>query len=117
MQDFIQDRLNHNINIDDLAFSQFITVLQEDIKFNKTRDTLSYCCASDITVPIANERSWKAAMGEMYTRGLDRFLFNIEETSEYSHIRCYFSIHAKMNKVKLQDYCIPLLYRRSESVL
>ena len=86
MQDFIQEGQNNNISIDNLAFGQFVTVLQEDIKFDSTKDAISYSCGGDITVPIANERSWKAAMGEMYIRGLDRFVFNIEERSEYSRM-------------------------------
>jgi len=99
MQDFIQEGPNNNISIDNLAFGQFVTVLQEDIKFDSSRDAISYSCAGDITVPIANERSWKAAMGEMYTRGLDRFMFNIEE-SEYSYMPRHSCTHTEMNKVK-----------------
>ena len=86
MQDFIQEGLNNNINIDNLSFNQFTIVLQEDIRFNLTKDAISYSCINGITVPIANERSWKAAMEEMYTRGLNRFLFNIKERCKYSSL-------------------------------
>ncbi len=54
-------------------------VLYKDIQFDKARHTISYCCSDGITIPIANERSWKAAIGEMYIEGLDRFIFHIEE--------------------------------------
>jgi hypothetical protein len=83
MQDFVQEGLHKNISVDDLVYAQFITVLQEDIKFDPAKDTVSYCGIDDIAVPIRNERSWKAAIVEMYTKGLPRFVFDIKERCKF----------------------------------
>ncbi len=78
----MKGELSDSITVEDLAYKQFVTVLHEDIQFDKARHTISYHCSDGITVPIANERSWKATIGEMYIEGLDRFVFHIEEKSE-----------------------------------
>ena len=87
MRDFIQEGPNDNINIDNLAFDQFITVLQEDIQFDLSKEVVSYHYPSNIIVRIANERSWKVAMEEMYTRGLNRFVFSIGESECFVLLR------------------------------
>ena len=83
MQDFVQEGLYKDISVDNLVYTQFITVLQEDIMFDPAKDTVSYCCIDDIMVLIKNERSWKAAIVEMYTKGLLRLVFNIKEQGKY----------------------------------
>jgi hypothetical protein len=82
MQDFVREGIHNNISLDDLVYNQFITVLQEDIMFDPVRDVISYCCTDDTIVPIRNERSWKAAIGEMYAKGLPRFVFYIKENGK-----------------------------------
>ena len=59
IRDFIQEGPNDNINIDNLAFDQFIIVLQENIQFDSLKKMVSYHYPSNIIVRIANERSWK----------------------------------------------------------
>jgi hypothetical protein len=82
VRDFIGGESSDSITVESLAFDQFITVLQEDIQFDTAKHSISYSCTKDITVPIANERSWKAAIGDMYIGGLDRFVFHVEEKGE-----------------------------------
>ena len=84
IRDFVKEGLSDGITIESLVYDQFMTVLQEDIQFDTAKHSISYCCNNSITIPIANERSWKAAIGEMYIEGLDRFVFHIEERSESS---------------------------------
>jgi hypothetical protein len=98
MRDLIRDIPKGNINIDDLVFDQFITVLKEDINFDPTKDTISYRGADDIMLPIANERSWKAAIGEMYTMGVNRFAFSIGERCEYSTLPSYWNTYTKITR-------------------
>ena len=82
IRDFVKEGLSDSITIESLAYDQFLTVLQEDIQFDMTKHIISYCCTNGLTIPIANEWSWKAAIGEMYIEGLDRFVFHIDEKSE-----------------------------------
>ena len=80
--DFVRQGSSGSITIESLAFDQFIAVLKEDIQFDTARHSISYSCTKGIMVPIANERSWKAAIGEMHIGGMDRFVFHIEESGE-----------------------------------
>ncbi len=82
VRDFVKEGLVDGITVESLAYDQFMTVLQEDIQFDMAKHIISYCCTNGITIPIANEWSWKAAIGEMYIKGLDRFIFYVEERSE-----------------------------------
>jgi hypothetical protein len=82
MQDLAREGIHNNISLDDLVYNQFITILQEDIMFDLVQDVISYHCTNDTIVPIWNERSWKAAIGEMYTKGLPRFVFYIKENGK-----------------------------------
>jgi len=83
MQDFVREGVHNNISVDDLVYDQFVTVLQEDIMFDPIKDAISYSCTNNIILPIKNERSWKAAIGEMYTKSLLRFIFFIKERCKY----------------------------------
>ncbi len=64
-------------------------VLHEDIQFDKARHTISYYCSNGITVSIVNKWLWKATIRKMYIEGLDRFIFHVEEKSEYLTIPKY----------------------------
>jgi hypothetical protein len=45
------------LTIDSLAYDKFLTVLREDIQFDKVQHTISYHYAEDVRVPIGNEQS------------------------------------------------------------
>ncbi len=74
--------LSDSITVEDLTYEQFVTVLHEDVQFDKARYTISYHCSNSITIPIVNKQSWKAIIREIYIEGLDRFIFHIKEKSE-----------------------------------
>ncbi len=82
VRDFIKRGLSDSITVESLAYDQFMIVLWEDIQFDMAKYIISYCCTNGIAIPIANEWSWKAVIGEMYIGGLDRFVFYVKEKSE-----------------------------------
>ena len=51
--------------------------------FNLIKDAISYSYTNNIILLIRNKRSWKAVIGEMYTKGLLRFIFFIKEGYKY----------------------------------
>ena len=87
------------LTIETLAYDQFITVLREDIQFDRVKHGISYCYAKGTMVPIYNERSWKAAIVDMHIQGMERFMFHIEEHGKWSngHRQLYI---ANVSKVK-----------------
>ena len=64
--------------------------------FDPARDVISYCCTDDTMVPIRNERSWKAAIGEMYTKGLPRFVFTVKENGKRFSLPSFSQTHTKV---------------------
>jgi hypothetical protein len=86
IRDLVRPGSSGSITIESLAFDQFVTVLREDIQFDIARHSISYHCTKGITVPIANERSWKAAIWEMHVGEMDRFVFHIEERGKSSSV-------------------------------
>jgi hypothetical protein len=83
MMDFVMQQLSSSLTIESLSFDQFISILKEDIQFDPAKHGIFYSCTRGMTVPIVNERSWKAVIGDMYAGGMDTFDFHIEESGEY----------------------------------
>lgn len=64
-----------------------------------------------MTVPIANERAWKAAIGDMYAGGMDTFDFHVEETGEYlSDLSGLYLSLANVENPKLQMSPVTVAY-------
>ncbi len=55
IRDFVKGELSDSITVKDLTYEQFVTVLHEDVQFDKARYTIFYYCSDGITVPIVNE--------------------------------------------------------------
>ena len=83
MVDFLIQHSSGNVTIESLAFDQFTSILKEDIQFDLTKHNIFYCSTKGMAVAITNERSWKAAIGDMYTGGIDSFDFHVKEKGEY----------------------------------
>jgi hypothetical protein len=96
MQDLAREGIHNNISLNNLVYNQFITILQEDIRFDLVRDVISYRCTNDTIVPIWNERSWKAAIGEMYTKGLPRFVFTVKENGKRFSLPSFSQTHTNV---------------------
>jgi hypothetical protein len=83
MVDFATRGSSSSITIESLSFDRFVSILEEEIQFDPAGHGIFYRCTRGVTVPIGNERSWKAAIGDMYAGGVDTFDFHIEETGEH----------------------------------
>ena len=83
MVNFIIQDSNGNVTIESLVFDRFTSILKEDIQFNSAKHSIFYDCTKGMVVAITNERSWKAAIGDMYTGGMDSFDFHVKEKGEY----------------------------------
>ena len=92
MVDFVMQDSSGNVTIESLAFDRFTSILKEDIQFDFTKHNIFYRCTKGMAVAITNERSWKAAIGDMYTGGMNSFDFHVEEKGEYmsGHGLAYF---------------------------
>ena len=92
MVDFVVQGSSGNVTIESLAFDRFTSILKEDIQFNSDEHNIFYRFTKGMAVAITNERSWKAAIGDMYTGGMDSFDFYIEKKGEYmsGHGLAYF---------------------------
>ena len=92
MVDFVIQGSSGNLTIESLAFDRFTSILKEDIQFDSNKHNIFYRCIKGMAVAITNERSWKAATGDMYTGGMDSFDFYIEKKGEYmsGHGLAYF---------------------------
>ena len=66
-----------NIEIDDVQFDRFISVLVEDIQFDKATERILYKPGGGKALEITNERSWRGALLEMYSSGQARLTFNV----------------------------------------
>lgn len=104
---------NEPLTIETLAYDQFITVLREDIQFDRVKHRISYCYAKDTMVPISNERSWKAAIVDMHIQGMERFMFHIEEHGQWPNGRCQLYM-ANVSKVKLRVQWIKIRHRQRQ---
>jgi hypothetical protein len=83
MVDFVMQSSSGNVTIESLEFDRFTSILKEDIQFDSTKHSIFYYCTKGMAVAITNERSWKAAIGDMYTGGMDSFDFHVKEKGEY----------------------------------
>ena len=83
MVDFVIQGSSGNVMIENLAFDRFTSILKEDIQFDPTKHSIFYHCTKGMAVAITNERSWKAAIGDMYIGGMDSFDFHVKEKGEY----------------------------------
>ena len=83
MVDFVTQGLSSSLTIESLSFDRFVSILKEEIQFDPAEHKISYACTRGMTVPIANERTWKAAIGDMYAGGMDTFDFRIEESGDF----------------------------------
>ena len=92
MVDFVVQGSSGNVTIESLAFDRFTSILKEDIQFDSVKHSIFYHCTKGMAVAITNERSWKAAIGDMYTGGMDSFDFHVQEKGEYmsAHGLAYF---------------------------
>jgi hypothetical protein len=92
MVDFVMQGSSGNLTIESLAFDRFTSILEEDIQFDSNEYNIFYRCTKSMAVAITNERSWKAAIGDMYIGGMDSFDFYIEKKDEYmsGHGLAYF---------------------------
>jgi len=78
----LEDKKLEDISANDLQFNIFISMLQEEIAYDRTMDTIVYQCSDEDKVEIKNERAWKAALSEMFCRGSSRFTFDVERDQE-----------------------------------
>ena len=83
MVDFVIQGSSGNVTIENLAFDRFTSILKEDIQFDFTKQSIFYHCTKGMAVAITNERSWKAAIGDMYIGGMDSFDFHVKEKGEF----------------------------------
>ena len=92
MVDFVIQGSSGNLTIESLAFDRFTSILKEDIQFNLGEHNIFYRCTKGMAVAITNERSWKAAIRDMYAGGMDSFDFHVEKNGEYmsGHSLAYF---------------------------
>jgi hypothetical protein len=92
MVDFVMQGSSGNVTIESLAFDRFTSILKEDIQFDSAKHSIFYRCTKGMAVAITNERSWKAAIGDMYTGGMNSFDFHVQEKGEYmsAHGLAYF---------------------------
>ena len=92
MVDFVVQGSSGNVTIESLAFDRFTSILKEDIQFDSVKHSIFYHCTKGMAVAITNERSWKAAIGDMYAGGMDSFDFHVQEKGEYmsAHGLAYF---------------------------
>src|SRR5580692_2558530 len=92
MVDFVMQGSSGNLTIESLEFDRFTSILKEDIQFNSNEHNIFYRCTKGMPVAITNERSWKAAIGDMYAGGMDSFDFHVQEKGEYmsAHGLAYF---------------------------
>jgi hypothetical protein len=92
MVDFVMQGSSGNLTIESLAFDRFTSILKEDIQFDSNEHNIFYRCTKGMAVAITNERSWKAAIGDMYTGSMDSFDFYVEKKGEYmsGHSLAYF---------------------------
>ncbi len=67
-----------NIMVDNLLFDQFTTILEEDLEYNSSTYNIVYNCTGQKGMKVWNKRTWKAAMEEMYSRGVHQFTFVLE---------------------------------------
>ena len=81
--DFVMQDSSGDVTIESLAFDWFTSILKEDIQFDSAQHSIFYRCTKGMVVAIINERSWKAAIGDMYTGGMDSFDFHVKEKGEY----------------------------------
>ena len=82
MVDFVTQGLSSSLTIESLSFNRFVAILKEEIEFDPAEHRIWYTCTRGMMVPIANEQTWKAAIGDMYAGGIDTFDFHIEESDE-----------------------------------
>ena len=92
MVDFVVQGSSGNVTIESLAFDRFTSILKEDFQFDLVKHSIFYHCTKGMAVAITNERSWKAAIGDMYAGGMDSFDFHVQEKGEYmsAHGLAYF---------------------------
>jgi hypothetical protein len=83
MVDFVMQGSSGNVTIESLEFNRFTSILKEDIQFDSAKYGIFYYCTKGMAVAITNERSWKAAIGDMYAGGMDSFDFHVKEKGEY----------------------------------
>ena len=83
MVDFVMQDSSGNVTIESLAFNRFISILKEDIQFDLAKHSIFYRCTKGMVVAITNEQSWKAAIRDMYTGGMDSFDFHVKEKGKY----------------------------------
>ena len=77
MVNFVVQGSSGNVTIESLAFDRFTSILKEDIQFDSAKYSIFYRCTKGMAVAITNERSWKAAIGDIYTGGMDSFDFHV----------------------------------------
>jgi hypothetical protein len=52
--------------------------LEEDLEYDSSTYDIIYNCIGQKEMKVWNERTWKAAMEEMCSRGVHRFTFVLE---------------------------------------
>jgi hypothetical protein len=59
-----------DIIVDNLLFDWFTMILEEDLEYDSSTHNIVYNCTGQKGMKVWNERTWKAAMEEMYSRGV-----------------------------------------------
>jgi hypothetical protein len=111
MVDFVMQQWGGGLTIESLSFDRFVSILKEEIQFDPAEHGIFYSCTRGMTVPIPNERAWKAAIGDMYAGGMDTFDFHVEETGEYlSNLSGVYLSLANIENPKLQMSPVTIAY-------
>jgi len=67
------------IEVDDLIYDDFVTMLCSEVDYKSEQETISYRSACGQTIKIFNERAWRAALWDMYNQGKRHLVFTIEQ--------------------------------------
>ena len=57
-------------------------MLQEEMAYDRTMDSIVYQCSNEDKFEIKNGRAWRAALSEMFYKGSSRFTFYLERDEE-----------------------------------
>lgn len=79
--DFCLDHCEQ-LSVDHLQFNRFLEILADELEFNAEMDTIFYQLRSGERISVRNERAWRAAMWDMYSKGDRDLVFNIGQRAQ-----------------------------------